>query len=182
MTRTAALLLLTFVAPILSAQEGGTLFEDQGISASDPALQKIARLQAQEEMGVNLFRSGDYDRAYEVLAETARHGFKNSQHAMALMYLRGDGVEKHPLKGTALMGLAAESGDRRIRREYRELLNAIPDKYRDLVQQQVDFYIERYGMEAQGITCAMKRRPNSNMRAMECLKAPGVYEEYPWTP
>lgn len=177
-----ALAMLMFTSINSHAQAGFGEFENQDLDDQDPASQAIARLQAQEEIGVTLFRSGDFDRAYEVLSETARHGFKDSQHAMALMYLRGQGVERHPLKGAALLGLAAESGDKTRKREYEKALLAIPEQYREVVQQQVDFYVGRYGMQAQGITCSMKKRPQSNLRAMECLKAPGVYDEYPWDP
>ncbi|MCZ6887161.1 MAG: hypothetical protein O7H39_01605, partial [Gammaproteobacteria bacterium] len=137
-----SLAVLLVVALDLSAEEGGGGFDDQGINANDPALAAIRRLQESEELGIQLYRNGSYERAYEILSETARQGFKDSQHAMAMMYIRGEGVDKNPLIGTALFGLAAESGDRTLQRDYGKLLKSIPDKYRAVVEAQVAFYIE----------------------------------------
>ena len=95
---------------------------------------------------------------------------------------RGEGVERHPLKGVALLGLAAESGDRGVRRQYKTALEKVPDKYRDMVEAQVQVYIERYGMEAQGVTCVRKRKPQSHFFGMDCSKQLGEYEVVPWVP
>lgn len=182
-------LIATFVASagLASAAEavvGGGEFDDQGLSAhdSDPRYQQVKALFAAEQRGVDLYRAEAFEKAYAELSEPAAKGLKRAQHLMGLMHLRGEGVEKRPLKGVALLGLAAETGDRAVKRQYAEALKRVPEQYRDVVQQQVQFYIARYGMAAQGISCKRTRRPQSHFSAMDCDKAVGDYAVFPWQP
>jgi hypothetical protein len=140
----------------------------------------IQSWEAQERRGLYLYGSESYDRAYELLSDPARRGYKGAQHAMALMHIKGESVEKNVLIGTALMGLAAESGDRQLKRDYANLLQSVAKKYRSLVEAQVSYYIARYGMQAQGIHCAIPD-PSVSVK-LECWKEPGDYTEYPWKP
>ena len=163
---------------------GGGEFDDQGLSAhdADPRYQQVKALFAAEQRGVDLYRAQAFEKAYAELSEPAAKGLKRAQHLMGLMHLRGEGVERRPLKGVALLGLAAETGDRAVKRQYTEALKRVPEQYRDVVQQQVQFYIARYGMAAQGITCKRTRRPQSHFSAMDCDKAVGDYPVFPWQP
>ena len=167
-----------------AAEAGVGQFDDQALSAhdADPHHQEVKALFAAEQRGIDLYRAGAFERAYSELAEPAAKGLKVAQQLMGLMYLRGEGVEKHPLKGVALLGLAAETGDKTVERQYSEALKRVPDQFRDVVRQQVQFYIARYGMAAQGISCKRTRKPQSHFTAMDCDKAPGDYEVYPWAP
>lgn len=163
---------------------GGGEFDDQGLSAhdADPRYQEVKALFAAEQRGVDFYRAEAFEKAYAELSEPAAKGLKRAQHLMGLMHLRGEGVEKRPLKGVALLGLAAENGDRMVKRQYDEALKRVPEQYRDVVQQQVQFYIARYGMAAQGVTCKRTRRPQSHFSAMDCDKAVGDYPVFPWQP
>lgn len=167
-----------------SGQEATPEFFDDSIRAQsmDPQYEEIRLLFLAEERGADLYRVGDFEAAYNELEAPAANGLKIAQQLMAFMYMRGEGVEKHLPKGVALLGLAAESGDRTVRRQYRKALGAVPDQYRDVVQQQVAYYIERYGMEAQGITCKRANRPQSHFMAMDCTKEIGDYPDHPWVP
>ncbi len=153
-----------------------------GYPLDDPEYEAIRLLLEEQERGLSLFRSEKFHEAYEVLEEPARHGFKKAQHALALMHINGTGVEKNILVGVALLGLAAESGDRRLQKNYRKALKALPDKYQSLVRKQVQYYVARFGMEAQGISCSYQALRGSNRKALHCLKDPGNYEVYPWSP
>ena len=172
------------LAHAAEATVSGGEFEDQGLSAhdADPRYQEVKALFAAEQRGVDLYRADSFEKAYAELSEPAAKGLKRAQHLMGLMHLRGEGVEKRPLKGVALLGLAAEAGDRMVKRQYSEALKRVPDEYRDVVQQQVQFYIDRYGMAAQGITCKRTRKPQSHFSAMDCDKAVGDYAVFPWQP
>lgn len=167
-----------------SGQEATPEFFDNSITAQsmDPQYEEVRLLFLAEERGMDLYRVGDFEGAHKELEAPAANGLKIAQQLMAFMYMRGEGVQKHPAKGVALLGLAAESGDRGVRRQYRKALDAVPDEYRDVVEQQVQFYIERYGMAAQGVTCKRANRPQSHFMAMDCTKAPGDYPDHPWAP
>lgn len=159
-----------------------TLVDEQGYPLDDPRYDDIRIWFENEQNGLRLYRSKSYDQAYPQLAEAARHGFKEAQHGIALMHINGHGVEKNVLVGVALLGLAAESGDRTLKREYNKGLKAIPEKFRKLVRDQTEYYKARYGMDVQGIACDRIARPGSNMKVTRCLKQPGEYQTWDWAP
>ena len=184
---TGILIAISSLAHAGEAPGGGSgpgEFNNQGLSAhdADPRYQEIKTLFAAEQRGIDLYRAGAFEKAYAELSEPAAKGLKTAQQLMALMHLKGEGVEQHPLKGVALLGLAAETGDRAVRRQYSEALKRVPEQYQEVVRQQVQFYIARYGMEVQGISCKRTRKPQSHFMAMDCDKAPGEYEVHPWAP
>lgn len=160
---------------------GGTLDTD-GRRTDHPSYALILSLEEAEQRGLQLYRTGDHAKAYELLADAARHGMKRAQHAVARMHLEGHGVDKNLLVGTALFGLAAESGDRDLKRQYKKLFGVIPDKYQPLVEQQVTYYTQRYGMKVQGVKCKRERRRQSNLVETRCVKQPGAYEDHAWAP
>ena len=157
-------------------------FVDQGIDARNPLYERITYLEEQETLGLRYYSSGNFERAYTVLSEPASEGFKDSQQAMALMYLKGDGVEQHQLKGAALLGLVAENGDKKITRQYNKMLKAFPENVRKLVEQQTAYYKQRYGMQAQGITCVRNKQAFSHFSDIDCVKKPGEFTVYAWNP
>ncbi len=160
----------------------GTMLDSKGRKLSDPDFELIRIWEGQEERGLELFRGENFGAAYEMLTEPARRGFKRAQHALALMHLQGQGVERNPLVGTALFGLAAESGDKKLKREYKKLLKSLPKKYHDVVEAQKVYYIERYGVKAQGISCRSVKQVASNLRTTNCAKEPGDYPDIAWAP
>jgi hypothetical protein len=164
------------------AQQSETLLDAQGRPLDDPRYDKIRTLDEAQELGISQYRAGKFELAYKTLSEPARHGYKRAQHSLALMHLSGEFVDKNILIGTALMGLAAEGGDKRLDKEYQKLLKAIPEKYRTLVAEQTDYYIARYGAQAQGVVCDRIRLPGSNRTSFQCSKQLGTYEEYAWVP
>jgi hypothetical protein len=159
-----------------------THVDKYGYPIDDPLYEDIRTWLDQEERGLALFRLPDYEAAYPLLAEPARHGFKRAQHSLALMHLNGHSVEKNVLIGIALLGLAAESGDRKLQREYDKSLSSLPKKYQKPVRDQTDYYIARYGMDVQGISCARVKLVGSNLKRMRCSKEPGQYQTWDWAP
>ncbi len=158
------------------------VLDSKGRPKDDPRYMEIRVLEEKEQRGVSLYRSGKHEKAYEVLSEPARLGLKRAQHSIALMHIQGQSVQKNLLIGTALFGLAVESGDRKLLQEHAKLLKLIPEKFISLVHKQTEYYIERYGMEAQGIVCTKEKPIGSHLPVMECRKQPGTYKEYPWAP
>ncbi len=171
------------VTSLLSAERpSDRMVDSQGYPLDDPEYDEIRNWHDQEKRGLALFRKKDYARAYKTLAEPARHGFKRAQHSLALMHINGNGVDKNILVGIALLGLAAESGDRKLEREYDKAVKALPEKYQQPVRDQTQYYIARYGMDVQGITCSSVKRYQSNLKDMLCLKIPGEYRTWEWAP
>ena len=159
-----------------------TLVDDHGYPVDDPNFADIRIWLDQEERGLSLFRAKNYEEAYPLLAEAARHGLKRAQHSLALMHINGYSVTKNVLIGVALLGLAAESGERKLQKEYEKAVKSLPKKYHNLVRQQTDYYIARYGMAVQGVHCALVKKVGSNLKRMLCLKQPGQYEVWDWAP
>ncbi len=153
-----------------------------GFDRLDPRYAFVTEMHDREDRGVRLYRAKEYKAAYEVLAEPARHGLKRAQHSIALMHIQGQSVEKNVLIGIALLGLAAESGDRKLQKEYAAAVKSLPQKFQLPVREQTQFYVQRYGMEAQGVACRKVKRTDSNFRMMKCFKQPGVYEDHAWAP
>ena len=184
MLRVMVFLVPAFLSMILQA--GTTAFEqlidDHGYPIDDPSYADIRVWLGQEERGLSLFRAKKYEAAYPLLAEAARHGFKRAQHSLALMHINGNSVEKNVLIGIALLGLAAESGERKLKREYEKAVKSLPNKFHKPVRDQTDYYIARYGMAVQGIGCSLVKKVGSNLKHMVCLKQPGQYEVWDWAP
>ena len=61
-------------------------------------------------------------------------------------------------------------------------VKALPKKYHNLVREQTDYYIARYGMAVQGVHCSLVKRVGSNLKSMLCVKQPGQYEVWDWAP
>ncbi len=176
------LLCLLLVSTGLQAENVDYVLDAKGRNLNDPDFALIRDWEAQETRGLEQYRTEDFAGAYQTLTEPARRGLKRSQHALALMHLQGQGVDRNPLVGTALFGLAAESGDKKLNREYKKLLKSLPKKYHDVVEAQKAYYIERYGMDAQGVSCQSIKQVGSNLRTMECVKEPGEYPDVAWQP
>ena len=156
--------------------------DPHGFDRLDPRYILVIEMHDREDRGVRLYRAGKYKAAYELLAEPARHGLKHAQHSIALMHIQGQSVEKNVLIGIALLGLAAESGDRKLQKEYAAAVKSLPQKFQQPVCDQTQFYVQRYGMEVQCVACRKVKRTDSNFKEMECLKQPGVYEDHAWAP
>ena len=156
--------------------------DEQGHRLDDPRYDLIRKWHDQEEQGLKLHRQGQYADAYALLSDPARHGFKRAQHGIALMHIAGQSVEKNALVGIALLGLSAESGDRKLEKEYAAAVKSLPEKYQQLVRDQTQYYIQRYGTKAQGVACGKVKRTDSNLKVMKCVKQPGQYEDYAWAP
>ena len=178
----ALLIALTGSSSVIAQEFTDALLDYQGYPMDDPLYEDIRTWFEEEEKGLSLYRSKAYEDAYPHLAEAARHGFKRAQLNLALMHLNGHGVEKNPLIGVALLGLAAESGERSVKKDYKNALKMLPKKYQPLVEQQADYYIARYGMKVQGVSCRRVKKPGSNLKEMRCVKEPGEYQTWDWAP
>ncbi len=159
-----------------------TLVDGEGYPLDDPQYDNIRMWHEAEEAGIRQYRAERYEGVYDKLAVPAQHGFKRAQHTIALMHINGHGVEKNVLVGIALLGLAAETGDRKLEREYKKAVKALPKKYQPLVRDQTAYYIARYGMKVQGIRCRETKLTGTNLKQIRCVKQPGNYKVWDWAP
>ena len=67
---------------------------------------EIVALYDRERSGMRAYQAGDYESAFEFLSVTATKGLKESQYLVALMLLKGQGVDKSTLAGLAWLGCA----------------------------------------------------------------------------
>lgn len=159
--RLSALLILPLViaAPVLAAEQ-----QAQKESVKD--------IQKDEERGVRDYMRGRYEQAYPLLWNAARHGFKNAQYTLGVMYLKGQGVDQDFIVGTAWLGVSTEVPVEQWTSAFRSVVSAMGQEQRTLLRDKLVKYIEYYGVKTQGMNCIPKGA------TADCQKAPGSYPLY----
>ena len=139
---------------------------------------QINILYEREFDGMHAYEAGDYERAFEVLSETATKGLKDSQYLIALMFMKGDGVPKNLLIGFGWLGVAIESGNEEWKETYNSFYSTLNDRQRAMVDEQVRRYTEKYGGDVQGVTCTRRSAVGDRQIRLRCNKVAGTYPEY----
>lgn len=75
---------------------------------------------------IKAYRAGDYATAFEGFLDWARRGDHVAQHNVAVMYHRGEGVERDPARAYAWMTLAVQGDDEDILRAHHALMILSP--------------------------------------------------------
>jgi TPR repeat protein len=137
--------------------------------------ESIHDIKDDEEQGVRYYSRAEFERAYPLVWNAARHGLKQAQYVLGLMYLKGEHVEQDMVRGAAWMGLSTEAQVQDWRDTFVSIVNALDEAQRQEVRAKLAKYIEYYGMEAQGISCKPAR---SGRLQLDCTKASGTYPLY----
>ena len=72
-------------------------------------IKEIGVIDRQQKSGIKFYENGEYEKAFHELSELAAWGYKDSQYALAFMFLKGLYVEQSILIGMGWLGVAAES-------------------------------------------------------------------------
>ncbi|WP_448549491.1 sel1 repeat family protein [Thalassotalea fusca] len=139
------------------------------IHASNIAQEKNFMAQ-RERWGIIEYQRGNYKEAFEKLSELAAWGYKESQYALAFMFLKGQHVKQSTLIGMGWLGVAAESGHIKWVDLYNKLYNAASKEEQLRFDKIVAIYKSKFGMKAQNVTCRNRVKPPSQKVVLDCLK------------
>jgi TPR repeat protein len=155
-----------FFATAASAQIQGI----PDFERSDNLEPEVEMMYRREASGLKQYNRDNYERAFELLSETAVQGLKKSQYILAFMFLKGEYVDKNLLLGMAWMGVAKESKEKEWVEQYDNLYAKFNDAQQAMVDAKVNQYIERYGLKATRVTCEKLQAAGSRVIETRCIK------------
>jgi len=133
----------------------------------------------QERSGLKLFEQGKYEQAFDKLSELAAWGYKDSQYALAFMFLKGQHVEQSTLIGMGWLAVAAESGIEYWVNLFNKLYAAASNEDQLRIDKIIEVYKAKYGMQAQRVTCSKTQKPPSKRIVIACIKGDYFVHWYP---
>ena len=140
---------------------------------TDSRFESIVQMYEDEDVGLRHYERGNYDKAFDILSETAARGLKKSQYILSFMFLKGEHVNRSALLGLAWLGVAIESGDDEWIAQYDALYGRLNAAQQAMVDTKVAQYRERYGMAVMNVSC--DKMPVTGSRRVEtrCVKVEG---------
>ena len=121
--------------------------------------------------GKNLYARKRIKEAFPYLLDTAQRGFKDAQARVGHIYLQGLGeVQRDATQGVGWLG-AASSGSTSpgIRNYFNDIWKRIPENHVPYFQEVVEDYRSRYGEQATGVVCELKRPLRSFVKELGCF-------------
>ena len=143
-----------------------TVTEEREFSAEDR--RQIYRRVAK---GKNLYARKRIKEAFPYLLDTAQRGFKGAQARVGHIYLQGLGeVPRDTTQGVGWLG-AASSGSTSpgIRNYFNDIWKRIPETHVPYFEEVVEEYQFRYGEQATGVVCELKRPLRSFVKELGCF-------------
>jgi len=119
----------------------------------------------------SLYSRSEYERAFPLLLNTAEHGFKDAQARVGYIYLQGLGeVTRDSSTAIGWLGVAASGNSAPgIQNYFNDIWDRIPEQYVPYFEEVVEEYESKYGEEATGVTCAMRRPAGSHLKQLSCF-------------
>lgn len=120
--------------------------------------------------GRSLYSKNEFKRAFPLLLNTAEHGFKSAQARVGFIYMHGLGeVPRDSSTAIGWLGAAASGNSSPgIQNYFNDIWDRIPEKYVPYFQEVVEEYESKYGEDATGVTCAMRRPAGSHLKQLSC--------------
>lgn len=111
------------------------------MSVSDIGRMRIARQQANK-----LYREGQYEKAYPILLDLAKRGFRDAQSRLAYILFNGAGeVQKSNLRAMGWLGAAsAQPTEPRFRVLFKKYMRQVPEHALPTVERVVTGYRDEY--------------------------------------
>ena len=138
-------------------------------------LEQLSALIDKEARGLRAYTGGRYESAFNMLSDTASIGLKESQYVLALMFLKGEYVDKSILIGLGWLGVAIESGNEEWNNTFNTLYESMNDAQRAMIDAKVNDYVAKYGTAIQGIACKKRTAAGSRRIEVRCDKSVGNY-------
>jgi TPR repeat protein len=123
-----------------------------------------------EKNGIEDYRKGQYARAFLIFENTAKLGLKGSQYYLGFMYLKGHHVEMSIETGMVWLGVAAELEIGDWVALYEQIYVKLDAAQQNLIQSKLAYYISKYGMASQKITCEKRASLGSRKKRLYCEK------------
>ena len=129
------------------------------------------KIYQQLSRGRSLYSKNEYKRAFPLLLNTAEHGFKDAQVRVGYIYLQGLGeVTRDSSTAIGWLGVAASGNSAPgIQNYFNDIWSRIPEQYVPYFEEVVEEYESRYGEEATGVTCDMRRPAGSHLKQLSCF-------------
>ena len=122
------------------------------------------------DLGITAIKNKNYDNAFGYLERAAKLGNKVSQFSLALLYMQGSGVKQDYTQAYLWLNVAAETKETKWRNLRDKIHNALSDEQKAALSPHVKTYIEKYGKEAQDVSCNKRAITGSNRKLMICTK------------
>ena len=111
----------------------------------------------------------DYKKSFKQFNELARLGLKEAQFMTGMMLIRGKGQPKDMVRGISWIYTASEAKSKWVKQAdiYFSTINRSEKRQ---VQELVAVFVERFGMDAQLVSCRKESATGSHIRKVICTK------------
>jgi len=133
-------------------------------------IKAIDVIDRQQKSGIKLYENGEYEKAFDELNELAAWGYKDSQYALAFMFLKGLHVEQSTLIGMGWLGVAAESNIKEWTTLFDKLYSSATDEDKNKFDLITADYKSKFGLKAQHVSCKKATNGYSRRVVMRCIK------------
>jgi len=142
-----------------------------GDRVTDLTLEERRAIYRQLSLGRRLYSDSEYKRAFPLLLNTARHGFKDAQARVGYIYLQGLGeVTRNSTNAVGWLGVAASGNSSPdIENYFKDIWKRIPEQHVPLFQEVVEEYESKYNEKATGVTCELRRPAGSHLKRLACF-------------
>lgn len=123
-----------------------------------------------EQLGLKFFKQEKYSEAFSILNQLAARGYKDSQYALAFMFLKGNHVEQSTRIGLSWLALATESKRKDWVAQFEMLYQATSIEEQQIIDNMIIDYTTKFGMQTQRVTCSKTTKNGSYRPVIKCLK------------
>ena len=124
----------------------GSIFDHMPMDPAEFSVDDIKTMRRERRMANELYRNGDYNKAYPILLDLAERGFKDSQSRLAYILFNGtETVEKSNLRALGWLGAAAYGDtEPQFRVLFKRYMDEVPDHVRPTLSKIVAGYQESF--------------------------------------
>lgn len=142
-----------------------------GEPVTDLTLGERREIYKQLAQGRRLYSDSEYKRAFPLLLNTARHGFKDAQARVGYIYLNGLGeVTRDSATAVGWLGVAASGNSSPgIENYFNDIWSQIPEQYVPRFREVIEKYESKYGEDATGVTCELRRPMGTHLKRLICF-------------
>lgn len=115
-------------------------------------------------------RRGNFSEFYQDVVKFAHYGEKYPQYLLAVMLLKGDGVQQDIGQGLVWLKLALEQKNTEWQKVYDSVASKLTQEQLASLEPMYELYKSRFGVEAQKMSCRNEKMEASNIRINQCRK------------
>lgn len=123
-------------------------------------------------------RRGNFSDFYQDVVKFAQYGEKYPQYLLAVMLLKGDGVQQDIGQGLVWLRLALEQKNTEWQKVYDSVSSQLTKEQLASLEPMYEVYKARFGVEAQKMSCNNEKMEASNIRIHQCRKTLVLKEYY----